>query len=535
MVGKEKEVEEKNDAYATTDDWALDGQVIESREGLSESIQQRDYNLREGEKGGRGEEEGEGDSAHDNQAIAQYQKLDKSSENQRTEKILPIPSSSSQISGSRGMISREMRAVPHSTAVSRSYRSIPIKRGLNVSLKASKSVLKSTRRYSSANHSKDDNSVGETYVSASSRSRVSFVTSARPALTFGREARMGAKTRASIFCICLAISTILAIVVDHNLFGRWFASVFIHKSRLPAEESRLPTPDEFHIFNDTFEIPDLASMNIVIPPKIETLYADWRIPFPALNRSDLPIFWQIPKGGFSVVQRILSQCLNLVDVSEEGAGHDEPKLQISVTKRGTRYINIDPTTMSGLQRAADLKLAESGSADVLFTPLIIEATSIFSAGYHGRFFALFRHPLERAMGIYYGEKSRDPSVKDMSLTEFAGTRLPNNELVRTLSFKSPEEDLTEDDLYLAMEIVRRKCVIGLVSRITESMLRFYETFGWHLMVNGKVNECQAQLLEHTKSAVLSLPQGKALIEIERQNSMDMKLYHYILHLYDLQG
>ena len=73
----------------------------------------------------------------------------------------------------------------------------------------------------------------------------------------------------------------------------------------------------------TPEIPDLEAMNILLSPQIEQL-ADWVIPFPVGNRSDLPLFWQVPKSGGTAVQRILGQCMGLVEVSQAGKGHDEP-------------------------------------------------------------------------------------------------------------------------------------------------------------------------------------------------------------------
>jgi hypothetical protein len=83
-----------------------------------------------------------------------------------------------------------------------------------------------------------------------------------------------------------------------------------------------PALGNYPAYNATFELPALEEMNIILSPEMENL-ADWRIPYPAANRTDLPLFWQIPNSGAQAVQRILGQCLGLVEVSSTGAGRSE--------------------------------------------------------------------------------------------------------------------------------------------------------------------------------------------------------------------
>lgn len=199
-------------------------------------------------------------------------------------------------------------------------------------------------------------------------------------------------------------------------------------------------------------------------------------------------------------------------------------------------MNVDSTTAAGLQRAKDLGLVKSTLADSMFTPLITQAATIFTPENKGRFFSIFRHPIVRAMGVYHAAKSTDPVVASMTLAEFAQFRLPNNEMVRTLASKGPSDDLTDDDLYLAMEIVRRKCVVGLVDRMEESMVRFHGYFGWYaLMVDG-VSQCQSTLLAPANAQVPLPAEGtEAYTFMMAQNRLDLRLYDYILYLYDVQG
>ena len=211
-------------------------------------------------------------------------------------------------------------------------------------------------------------------------------------------------------------------------------------------------------------------------------------------------------------------------------------LQILETPTGTRYINVDVTTKAGLERAMSLKLVESSLADVMFTPLVTQSAEIFSAENPGRLFTVLRHPLERSMGIYEAARASDPAIASISLADYAANKLPNNELVRSLVGKSETEDLTEDDLFLAMEVLRRKCVVGLVGRIEESITRFQTYFGWvPLLVDG-VSECQKRLLAQSDQRVVEpKPGSDAYNTMVGQNRLDLRLYDYALHVYDIQG
>jgi hypothetical protein len=207
------------------------------------------------------------------------------------------------------------------------------------------------------------------------------------------------------------------------------------------------------------------------------------------------------------------------------------------TPRGTRFINVDSTSQSGLERAKKLELVQSSLPDVMFTPLIIQAADIFTPENPGRLFTIFRNPLERSMGIYQEAKIKDPSLADMTLADFAANYLPNNELVRTLSGKGLKDDLTDDDLFLAMEIIRRKMVVGLVGRTEESMIRFQAYFGWiSLLVDG-VSQCQKELLAPAAEQRIAAPKqgSEAYNVMVGQNRLDLRLYDYALYMYDVQG
>ena len=143
-------------------------------------------------------------------------------------------------------------------------------------------------------------------------------------------AKSATRIRAMICLSCLVFSLILALLFGHGSTGLIITSNAINSadsasvSKEPPVVTGMPGPfGTPSVYNSSFDIPDLEAMNILLSPQIENL-ADWKIPFPASNRTDMPLFWHVPKSGGTVVQRILGLCLGLVEASSQGATHDEP-------------------------------------------------------------------------------------------------------------------------------------------------------------------------------------------------------------------
>ena len=63
---------------------------------------------------------------------------------------------------------------------------------------------------------------------------------------------------------------------------------------------------------------------------------------------------------------------------------------------------MDATTPEGIARAKQLQLIQSGVADIIFSPLLYQTTQLFEGtGKQARLFAVFRHPVERAISLFH--------------------------------------------------------------------------------------------------------------------------------------
>jgi len=239
-----------------------------------------------------------------------------------------------------------------------------------------------------------------------------------------------------------------------------------------------------------------------------------------------------------VIQHILGKCFGVIEASDVAAGHFESEIQVFEADDGTRYVNVDTTTYAGLERATNPKfnLAASGLSDlVIFTSLLHPASYIFSPQYTGKLFTLFRHPVERVVSRFHHEQQTDMTLQDWTITQYAQSgRVENNWVTRYLVNK-PGGGLTQDDVYLAMDVLRRKCVVGLVDHIEESMSKFESIFGWSSLVqnNPDVKDCRDRHLEqsrmHKNPSVEEGSEAWNIIMVH--NQYDYQVYKYAQYLF----
>lgn len=204
------------------------------------------------------------------------------------------------------------------------------------------------------------------------------------------------------------------------------------------------------------------------------------------------------------------------------------------------------STPAGIERAKNLHLASSNLADAMVSPLVYEASVVYSNLYHGRLFTLFRHPIHRAVSLFYYTQDmvwRRGNVKDlMDITieeYFKGGMGENNWMTRFLA-NARNKVLTEDDLDVAKEVLRRKCLVGLLSQKGESMSRFLKYFKWDKHVKGeKEQECLDKNLDYgwpQKHRHQEVEEGSEVWNLVVQmNTFDLQLYEYAKELFKEQS
>jgi hypothetical protein len=168
-------------------------------------------------------------------------------------------------------------------------------------------------------------------------------------------------------------------------------------------------------------------------------------------------------------------------------GHDaDEEIVVFEPHKGKdwKVVNVDTTIKEGIDRAGKMGLVQSHKSDLIFTMEPAYAgEKLYDEDNKGRFLALFRHPVDRALSMFYylqtatWERTYRPEWKNMTVLEWAN--LPNFEedyMVHKLVNKLGEE-VTEIDLIIAKELVRQRFIVGLMEDMEESVRRFNLVLG----------------------------------------------------------
>lgn len=267
-------------------------------------------------------------------------------------------------------------------------------------------------------------------------------------------------------------------------------------------------------------------------------YADFMIP---REDNDRALYWHIPRAAGTSMKNALGQCLGLVSAGEAG-GQAEPSQRIDIVDvEGTRYVNVDTTTVGGINHAKSIGLAQSGLADVVISPYVMEASTIFNEDFPGRAFTIMRDPIERAVSMYY-YRTKDKMDLDVTLEEYAkGQGIENNWMTRYLSGQM-EGELTKEKLEQAKVVLRRKFLIGFVDDFQESIYRVLNYNGWEYSAE-ETEALNQQICLESVAKVGSnqnddyqMPKrgSQAHALLSWQTQYDMKLYEYAKELFDKQ-
>jgi len=274
------------------------------------------------------------------------------------------------------------------------------------------------------------------------------------------------------------------------------------------------------------------------------------------DETDIPMFWHIPKAGGSSIKDTMGGCHRFVQATEFGVtdGHGAetevaivyPAVPGVADTDRSPFVNIDSTTVAGIARAKQMGFADANLAQLVVSPFVFETNDLFTPTAHGRLFSVFRHPIERAVSMFYyiqvadWEPSYKPELKDWTMEQYATSDIvENNWMTRQLSNQLGGE-LTEENLNKAMEVVRTKFLVGLMSQIERTMSRVEKFFRMTYHVNPTNQEaCRNRLMSggsnsNSKNKKPFTEEDPAWALLAHQNNFDMPLYSYIELLFEEQ-
>jgi len=262
-----------------------------------------------------------------------------------------------------------------------------------------------------------------------------------------------------------------------------------------------------------------------------------------------PLYWHVPKSGGTTVHDYYGECFSLIEASELGIiGHENDEtLQLVEINGGNNHVNVDTTTLPGIFHASELGLVASKISEIIFSPLLHESvTHLFSPTHQGQMFAIFRHPVDRVISLFYylreatWEPTYNPILQNITLLEYAQSDLAESNFIVRALVDNMEGALSMDHFYAAKEILRRKCIVGLLDQWEVSMNRFDSYFGFrpHEDRLDEAENCRIELREAGGSNVHTHPRINAssveYAVLEEKNALDMMLYDYIQVLFQEQ-
>lgn len=267
-----------------------------------------------------------------------------------------------------------------------------------------------------------------------------------------------------------------------------------------------------------------------------------------LEPSTVPVFWHIPKTGGTTVQDTLAWCLGVPTASEVGvnietANESPPDTLRLVSPKSwetAKFVNVDTTTVSGIDRAQTMGFTESGLARLIVTGEIPNVSrKLLDSEHKGMLFSVFRHPVERAVSLFYylkdakWEPTFNKDFRNMTLMEYAQHHAEKDWMVRTLLGKN--DRLIGYDLNQAKQIISEKMWVGLAFEFDESIDRFGSIFGWNSMPDWEKCTDAEKLHKsnshsHPKLAVNS-PEWEELL---KHNEYDHKLYLHAVSVFNEQ-
>ncbi|KAL7529500.1 hypothetical protein ACHAXR_004756 [Thalassiosira sp. AJA248-18] len=232
------------------------------------------------------------------------------------------------------------------------------------------------------------------------------------------------------------------------------------------------------------------------------------------------LFWHIPKSGGSTAKTLYRALGKSIVISSQ------------------------PTAILDSQKKG---LVQSGQVDIIFSSFPDFAVShLYDSSHKGRALGLFRHPVDRLISKFFylqiatWENTYRPEWKDMDILDWVKKHnMDNDHMVKKLAGKIQRDKATEEDLRMAMRTIKQRFVVGLMSEMEESIHRFNIVLG----IDESEEKNELVMDKYFGNAVKKtnsnshpkVEKGSPAWDLlAEQNALDIRLYEYILGLFEEQ-
>jgi hypothetical protein len=257
--------------------------------------------------------------------------------------------------------------------------------------------------------------------------------------------------------------------------------------------------------HDPFQIANtpLTTENgtVVIPKELQNLANVFHEPYdPTISKLFL---WHIPRSGSTTIKRIAANCMGLTLASEVGKSEVEVRgaesmLKIVEGSDGIKFANVDMSYPEGIAHANSLHVGSDPRIDLVSSAYLYHAAGVFDSDHKGYMFAMMRHPIDRAISLFYNMRRYPQYAAVIGPVEtvemYARSSLvENNWMTRFLS-NTIAGQLRPEHEAIAKEVLRTKCIIGLLSDKTESMRRLEMFFNSKTEQSQRRDDCTGETI-----------------------------------------
>ena len=289
-------------------------------------------------------------------------------------------------------------------------------------------------------------------------------------------------------------------------------------------------------------IPNLLfNENIEVSSQLSGLANVFEEPYnPEKNKLFL---WTIPRSGSTSIKQIASHCLGLTMASEAGKGDViGDSLQV-VEGNGMTYVNVDMSNPDGIAHAKEMGVGGRSEVHMISSTYLYDGAGVFDIDHKGYMFAVFRHPIERAVSLFYNLKSNKAYAEQMvslaTIEQYSRSSLNENNWITRFLSNTLSGELTPEHEAIAKEVLRTKCIIGLLHEKAETMRRLEMLFDIKAVKSQRRYDCQEKLWYWDwpgKNRHDQVVEGSdAWTRLYEQNTFDIRLYEYAQELFIAQA
>ncbi len=163
---------------------------------------------------------------------------------------------------------------------------------------------------------------------------------------------------------------------------------------------------------------------------------------------------------------------------------------------------------------------------IIISSKIHEMSSVFTKESRGRLFAALKHPVHRAVDIYNNNYAESMTIEQYVNSDFISENWMTRSLINNFT-----NDLNQEDLSRAIQVISEKCLVGLHTRMEEYIERVNQVFQLEIENDSELKECTHSIIRQHIDTYMKTPyplEGSDLWRaIQMKNMFDMQLYRYV--------